>query len=256
MSDFDSVELEQLNLNLVQANSHSPNPELDTKLASQLTQGFKQNPQNPQNKKTQSRQKKKIEQASSVLSNHIFDTIKEEIVSGTIVQGSKIVESDFAKRFNTSRGPLREALHRLEQTNLVIRTPHSRSEVVRLTHELMKEVYQMRKILEGFATRLACEVMSDDDIASLETIVAKHEKDIEQNNGKNYWQEEGDMDFHYAIYSKCGSHLIIDYLSNKLYQITRMCRRHISGIKKRSLTGFAEHESSVKASGNNISAPA
>ena len=85
-----------------------------------------------------------MKESSSTLSTSVFDQIKNEIIGGQLPQGSKIVETELAKKFNISRGPLREALHKLENINLIVKKPHSSTQVVTVDFELMKQVYQMR----------------------------------------------------------------------------------------------------------------
>ena len=83
-----------------------------------------------------------MKESSSTLSTSVFDQIKNEIIGGQLPQGSKIVETELAKKFNISRGPLREALHKLEHINLIVKKPHSNTQVVTVDFELMKQVYQ------------------------------------------------------------------------------------------------------------------
>jgi len=90
-----------------------------------------------------------MRESSSTLSTSVFDQIKNEIIAGQLPQGSKIVETELAKKFNISRGPLREALHKLENINLIVKKPHSSTQVVTVDFELMKQVYQMRIVMEG-----------------------------------------------------------------------------------------------------------
>ena len=52
---------------------------------------------------------------SGTLASRTYESIKADIIDGTLAQGSKIVESDLALKYGISRGPLREAIHRLEQ---------------------------------------------------------------------------------------------------------------------------------------------
>ena len=61
------------------------------------------------------------------LAQRCFDSIKADIISGQLAQGTKIVESDLALKYGISRGPLREAIHRLEQIKLIVRIPHADS---------------------------------------------------------------------------------------------------------------------------------
>ena len=55
------------------------------------------------------------------LASRVFESIKSGIIDGHLAQGCKIVESDLALKYGISRGPLREAIHRLEQIKLVVR---------------------------------------------------------------------------------------------------------------------------------------
>ncbi len=51
---------------------------------------------------------------SGTLAEHVFRLIQAAIVKGEIAPGSKISEPELARTYGISRGPLREAIHRLE----------------------------------------------------------------------------------------------------------------------------------------------
>lgn len=184
---------------------------------------------------------------SLTLSDQVFLRIKEDIVTGVMLQGQKMGEAELAKRYDISRGPLREALQRLEAINLVTRTPHAGMRVVILSHDKMREIYQMREAMEGFATRLATKAMTDAEIENLYHLLDEHETAIKKTNGKVYFQEEGDPDFHYYIFSKCGNHQLIEFLENQLYQLLRMCRYRTSRLPFRPKNALIEHRTIVDA---------
>lgn len=191
-----------------------------------------------------------INNKQNTLSERVFHRIKEDIIFGVIAQGQKIVEDDLAKSYKISRGPLREALHKLESINLVDRRPHSGSRVVTLDYKMMREVYQVREAMEGFATRLASLTMSQAEIDNLYRLLEKHEDSIKESNSTVYFQKEGDLDFHYYIFSKCQNQWLIDYLNNKLYQILRMCRHRTSQIPFRVESALQDHRNIVDAINN------
>lgn len=58
---------------------------------------------------------------SETLSEHVFRLIQSAIVKGEIAPGSKISEPELARTYGISRGPLREAIHRLEGQRLLVR---------------------------------------------------------------------------------------------------------------------------------------
>ena len=92
---------------------------------------------------------------SITLTDQIFRKIQTAIVSGDIAPGTKISEPELARVYGISRGPLREAIHRLEGQKLVERTAHVGARVVSLSHQQLFELYQIRETLEGLACRLS-----------------------------------------------------------------------------------------------------
>ena len=186
----------------------------------------------------------------STLSERVFHNLKEEIVSGNIPQGQKISEVNLATRFNISRGPLREALRQLESINLIERTPHSGSKVISLTYRKILELYQIREAMEGYATRLASSEMTQSEIDGLYRLLDQHNEQVQSSGEHVYIQQEGTLDFHYYIYSKCNNQWLFDYLDNKLYQLLRMCRQHTAKISSRADLGLIEHTAIVNAISN------
>jgi len=175
------------------------------------------------------------------LAGRAFDSIKADIIGGQIAQGSKIVESDLALQYGISRGPLREAIHRLEQMKLVVRIPHAGSRVVKLDIRMMEDIYTARESLEGMAARLAARHMNDEAVQDLTTLLDQHEKAINQTDGKAYFQREGDIDFHYRIAVASQNRWILDNLGGELYQLIRMCRHQSGQFPSRAPTALDQH---------------
>jgi DNA-binding GntR family transcriptional regulator len=87
------------------------------------------------------------------LADQIFSRIRQEIVEGRIPPGSKMSEPELARRFGISRGPLREALGRLEG-KLVERTPRVGVRVIALSRPDLDQLLTIREALEGMGCRL------------------------------------------------------------------------------------------------------
>jgi len=184
---------------------------------------------------------------AGTLASRTYESIKADIIDGTLPQGSKIVESDLALKYGISRGPLREAIHRLEQIKLVIRVPHAGSRVVTLSTKMMEDIYTARESLEGMAARLATRLMSDDEIRSLEALLDRHEEDISNAQGKIYFQSEGDIDFHYRIAVASQNQWILENLNGELYQLIRMGRSQSGRIPSRPTAALAQHRQITEA---------
>jgi len=175
------------------------------------------------------------------LARRTFDSIKADIIDGQLAQGTKIVESDLALKYGISRGPLREAIHRLEQIKLIVRIPHAGSRVVTLDTKMMGDIYIARESLEGMAARLAARLMTDAEIAALSALLDQHEANISETEGKAYFQREGDIDFHFRIAVASQNQWILENLNGELYQLIRMCRHQSGQFPARAQTALDQH---------------
>lgn len=178
---------------------------------------------------------------SETLSEHVFRRIQSAIVQGHIAPGSKISEPELARTYGISRGPLREAIHRLEGQKLLVRVPHVGARVVSLDHRELVELYEIRESLEGMACRLAAEHMSQAEIDELRRVLETHERDEAFQAGVGYYQQEGDFDFHYRIIQGSGNRTLAKLLCDELYQLVRMYRIQFSATPNRPHQAFAEH---------------
>ncbi len=178
---------------------------------------------------------------SETLSENVFRRIQAAIVCGDIAPGSKISEPELARTYGISRGPLREAIHRLEGQRLLVRIPHVGARVVSLSHLELIELYQIRESMEGMACRLAAENMTPQDIQELRQVLDTHERDAAFQAGEGYYQQEGDFDFHYRIIQGSGNRMLTQMLCGDLYQLVRMYRIQFSSTPNRPRQAFNEH---------------
>ncbi|MFC3606996.1 GntR family transcriptional regulator [Stutzerimonas tarimensis] len=178
---------------------------------------------------------------NGTLSEHVFRQIQGAIVRGEIPPGAKISEPELARTYGISRGPLREAIHRLEGQKLLVRVPHVGARVVSLNHAELLELYEIRESLEGMACRLAAERMSQGEIDELRRVLETHERDEAFRAGVGYYQQEGDFDFHYRIIQGSGNATLTRMLCGELYQLVRMYRIQYSATPNRPHQAFNEH---------------
>ena len=104
---------------------------------------------------------------SSLLTDRVYDAIREAIRSGEIAAGARLRLRDLAAQLGTSPMPVREAIGRLEQNGLVVRIPHRGAVVADLTPLELAHVYDARLLLEVEATRLGCVAVSASDVSRM-----------------------------------------------------------------------------------------
>jgi DNA-binding GntR family transcriptional regulator len=105
----------------------------------------------------------------SALWESVAELIRAAILSGELEPGSKLIETDLAERFGTSRGPIREAIRELAREGLVTELPRRGTLVSTLTANDLSEVYAVRQALEVAASRVVIARAGDDELRALET---------------------------------------------------------------------------------------
>lgn len=182
-----------------------------------------------------------VEKNTATLTDQIFTKLQHAIICGQMPAGSKISEPELARRYGISRGPLREAIQRLEAQKLVEKTAHVGAKVVSLSQQQLAELYQIRAHLEGLACRLAAQNIDKQQILSLRQLLRLHAQDPNLQQGTSYYLQEGDDDFHYCILQSCGNQLLQKMLCDELYHLIRMYRIQFSNIPNRPQQALAEH---------------
>ncbi len=188
-----------------------------------------------------------LPQGTSTVADRVFEQLRRAIVEGDIPAGSKLSEPVLAERFAVSRGPLREAMSRLESSNLLERRPNVGARVVTLSTERLLELYQVREALEGMAARLAAERMSDEAIDELKDLIEQHRRDVAREFWQAYFQQEGDLDFHYRIVVGSGNERLVRILCDDLYHLARMYRCQFGMKSDRARDALKEHAMVVDA---------
>ena len=174
-----------------------------------------------------------------------FFQLRKAIVEGEIVQGSKLSETELSTKYSVSRALIREAINRLEASHLVERKANVGARVVSLTAEGLIELYQVRESLEGMAARLAALNMTDQEIDDLQSLLNSHFENVQ--SAGNYYQEAGDVDFHYRIILGSKNKHLISMLIDGIYHLVRMYRVQLGMTGPRVTTAFDEHKHIVQA---------
>jgi DNA-binding GntR family transcriptional regulator len=108
------------------------------------------------------------EARSSPARERVLDALREEIMLGKLVDGERLIEDQIARRLETSRGPVREALRQLEHEGLVVSYPYRGAVVTGVSDEEVQHVLiPIRLTLERFCFLKAIERMTAADFAEL-----------------------------------------------------------------------------------------
>jgi DNA-binding GntR family transcriptional regulator len=180
------------------------------------------------------------------LSDEAFEKIVQAISTGEFPPGTKLSEADLARKFGISRGPLREALGRLEGL-LVERRPRLGVSVIQLNEKDIQELFAVREALEGMACRLAAVNATETQLSQLSALLEKHSHDESVLNESGYFQKTSDNDFHFQIVRCARNGRLAEMLLEGIYYQLRLHRFRSSARPGRAKTAFREHKRIVKA---------
>ena len=101
------------------------------------------------------------------LHEELVERLRDLVVEDALKPGEKVPEKDLCASFGVSRTPLREALKVLASEGLVTLTPNRGASVTAVTAEDLQEVFPVMGALEALSGELACEKISDAEIADI-----------------------------------------------------------------------------------------
>jgi DNA-binding GntR family transcriptional regulator len=142
----------------------------------------------------------------------ILSAIEEDIVFGVLPPQSRLIEERLAERFDAKRHVIRDVFARLEDLGLVVRVPNRGALVAELTPTEVREIYDMREMLEtGAALRTRLPVpkaISDAMIA----IQERHEAAVKAEDFRAVFRLN--IDFHRTQYSACENRQLIQTIDD------------------------------------------
>lgn len=178
----------------------------------------------------------------STQADKVYLHLLDSIVTGRIEPGSRLREIDLSRDLGIGRGPLREAIQRLESRKLVSKIPHVGAQVVAFDLREFVEIYQIRENLESLACELAAQHMTEADFTQLKSLLERHEEHLQQNAGNNYIDQDVDLDFHFQIIQCSRNAWLIRLLCDELYHRVRMYRVQTSQFRERPEQALSEHQ--------------
>ena len=134
-----------------------------------------------------------------VLADVVTDDLRDAIVSHELEPGRRLAEDDLAEQMGVSRGPVREALMRLEREGLVSIERHKGARIASWNRQDLEEIYSLRRVLEELAMEWACKNATSADLAAMEEILAHYHR-LSESQRTPKEVSKIDLDFHTALF--------------------------------------------------------
>jgi len=142
-----------------------------------------------------------------LLSKMAYNSIRDGIVAGQVKPGEWLRQDVLAQKLGVSQVTVREALNRLVSDGLAVHVPHKGVKAVTISVDDLRDIYDMRAVLEGLANELAASRISQQELARLrellpDTVVSADSQSTDMARAAN-------RQFHWvAIRASGRSHLI------------------------------------------------
>lgn len=171
------------------------------------------------------------------IADTVFDRIEADILNGNLKRGDLLTELKLCEMLSVSRTPVREAMGRLRQEGL-IEDSGKGAVVLGITDRDLDDIYEIRLRVEGLATALCVDTVTDDELKQLEKTVALQEYYTSRRDSDSI--RNLDSEFHRLIYSFCGSRILSELLSDLHRKVQRFRRSSVED-PERARAAAREH---------------
>lgn len=190
----------------------------------------------------------------------VFKTLRQGILTGELKPGERLMEIHLANKLGVSRTPIREAIRKLELEGLVTMIPRRGAEVAQITEKSMKDVLEVRKVLDDLSVELACERITEEEKELLKNACVDFEEAVKTGDFAKI--AKTDVAFHDIIVTATRNIRLSQMVNNLAEQMYRyrfeyikdstqharlvqeheeICQGIITGDKKRALEAIEKH---------------
>lgn len=175
------------------------------------------------------------------VTEQVYRRLRSLLLEGGHAPGQRLNEVTLAERLEVSRGPVREALERLGQEGLVVRVPRRGTFVRRYGRTEVRELMELRLVLETAAGRLAARRAGGGDLERMRAL--QDAADAVIASGGGYPPDE---DFHQAVVRLAGNREL-ERAAGLVYDQLRLARSLSAQRDGRARDAWREHAAILRA---------
>lgn len=181
---------------------------------------------------------------------YAYQVIRNRIIEGTYAPGQRIIIDQIAKEVESSHIPVREAIHQLESEELIDYQPNIGAIVKGINDALYVNTLQVLALLEGYATALSAQHISQEGLQHLYEINEQMDEQLKSYALDKF--SESNRNFHFYIYSFCPNELLITKITEMWERLDVVRRSGFHFFPNRSPHSVKEHIEIIKLMKNNV----
>jgi DNA-binding GntR family transcriptional regulator len=161
-------------------------------------------------------------QRSKSLYEQTYQTLRNSILSGELMPGARLIETQLAEQLQVSRTPIREAIRQLQRETLIAANASGGLRVATVSAADAAQLYDCRMALEQLSVQGACQNATAEQVQAIEQLIVQAEHLMEQaaSTPQNPQMLDLDYRFHRLIAESSGNHWLVFLLEQVFNQMT------------------------------------
>ena len=156
-----------------------------------------------------------LHRAEANVAEDIAKELGEDIIFGRLAPGTRLVEDHLIARFGATRHFIRQALHQLERTGIVVREKNKGSAVRSLTPREVRQIYEVRELLQRQAALRIPLPAPAPAIAELERL---HEQYLRHLKARRFrGVHEANDAFHLTLFAACENPYLVESIKHYMW---------------------------------------
>lgn len=161
---------------------------------------------------------------SESMSQRAYNFIREKVVEKKYRPGEPILESSVSEELGISRTPVREALKLLQKENLVEIYSRRGAFITSISLEKVREIYQLREIIEGEVARIVAPHIPDHKLLKIEGKLNAIKEDFDQWDDRSVEKAvKTGQELHELIFDTLGNITLIEIMDKIEFDAKRGC---------------------------------
>lgn len=177
----------------------------------------------------------------------VYNYIKKQIITGHFISGEWIREKTLKDSLGVSSTPIREALRTLVQEKLLVSIPHRGVQVRDFTKKEIKDFFELRMEIEGFAATLAAKRRTEQQLEEIKEML---KLSYEEDNKLGYKIINYNNQFHKLIAQASNNQAIVDIIARMKTEVDLLRVKSWNIKNERPIVTLKQHRLILEAIAN------
>lgn len=174
-----------------------------------------------------------------------YRLLRQRIENGEVAPGQRLIIDSLALEFGMSQVPIREAIRRLEAVGWIVYNRNTGPIVAQVTKERWEEGMEVLAVAEGYATALAVERLTPQDMTNLRRMNRAMAASVKAADLLGF--SKANREFHNLIYKRCPNQYIVAAMRDIQQQLDAIRPTVFTVAPQRAVASIREHDEILRA---------